>query len=56
MSTDPKARFVTVTELADKLNALRWEIRTYVLVIVLVFILKFQVPQSVSAFAWHLIN
>lgn len=41
--------YVTVTELADKLSALRWEMRAYVLLIVLGVLLKFQSPAASAA-------
>lgn len=41
--------YVTTTELADKMQSLRWELRCYVLVIVLGVFLKFQGPAASAA-------
>lgn len=41
--------YVTPTELADKLGALRWELRSYMLLIVLGVLLRFQVPETAAA-------
>jgi hypothetical protein len=43
-------RVVTVRELADKLNGLRWEMRAYVLLIVLAALLRFEPPATHGAF------
>lgn len=49
--------YVTTTELADKLASLRWEMRAYVLLIVLGVLLKFQTPSaSVARHAVALLN
>lgn len=41
--------YVTTTELSDKLASIRWELRCYMLVIVLGVLLKFQTPATSAA-------
>lgn len=41
-------RYVTVTELADKMSSLRWEMRAWMLAVILGVLLKFQVPQATA--------
>lgn len=49
--------YVTITELDDKLSAFRWEIRCYVLLVVLALLgLQVQIPHSITAFVRHLID
>lgn len=50
------SRPVTVSELADKMNGLRWELRCYVLILVLGVLLKFQLPSQAAAAAFSLIH
>lgn len=41
--------YVTTTELSDKLASIRWELRCYMLAIVLGVIYKFQSPAASTA-------
>lgn len=47
-------QYVTTAELKDKLNGLRWEMRFYMVVLILGVLLRFQVPQTTAAAVIHL--
>lgn len=56
MASDPTKNYVTLSELRDKLNGFRWEMRCYVLLMTMAVLAKLHVPQGVAAFARHLVN
>lgn len=56
MTDDNKnGRYVTVSQLNDKLQSLRWELRAYVLLIVVGVLLRFQIPQTTAALVAHIL-
>lgn len=47
--TNGSKTYVTVSELADKLSSLRWEMRFYMLAMILGVVYKFQSPAASTA-------
>lgn len=46
---DGNGRSVTVRELNDKLNGIRWELRCYMALMALGVLMKFQIPNMAAA-------
>lgn len=54
MSEEKNGRYVTVSQLNDKLQSLRWELRAYMLLLTLGVLLRFQIPQTTAAIVAHI--
>jgi len=53
--SEGNGRAVTVRELNDKLNGIRWELRCYALLLIIGVLLRFNVPHTAAAVVLHLI-